>query len=92
MSVEELLRFRDLKRLGYASSWPQLRYMQKVYGFPPGLLLGANTRAWRVSEIAQWLASCPTESSSVVVDRAAKSVRARQAKADAIATTTTTAA
>jgi hypothetical protein len=47
MPIDELLRFKDLRRLGVVSSWPQLRYMQENYGFPTGLLLGANSRAWR---------------------------------------------
>jgi predicted DNA-binding transcriptional regulator AlpA len=75
----ELLRYKDLRRLGIVSSWPQLRYMQEKYGFPSGLLLGANSRAWRVAEVEAWLASRPTEPSAHVMERAEKSMRARQA-------------
>lgn len=75
----DLLRFKDLQRLGVVRSWPQLRYMQENYGFPPGLLLGANTRAWRATEIEKWLADRPTGLSPVVADRVEKSRRARQA-------------
>jgi hypothetical protein len=78
----ELLRFKDLRRLGVVSSWPQLRYMQENYGFPTGLLLGANTRAWRVTEVAAWLADRPTEPSRAVVDRAQKSIHARKERAE----------
>jgi hypothetical protein len=79
--LEELARFKDLKRRGIVNSWPQLRRMQEHYGFPTGILLGANTRAWRVSEIEQWLANCPVEPSLQTMERAARSVRARQASA-----------
>ena len=58
--LEELLRFKDLQRLGVVNSWPQLRYMQQNYNFPSGLLLGVNSRAWRASDIKQWLDACPT--------------------------------
>jgi predicted DNA-binding transcriptional regulator AlpA len=75
----ELLRFKDLRRLGVVSSWPQLRNMQKAYGFPSGLLLGANSRAWRVAEVEAWLANRPTEPSAQVMERVEKSMRARQA-------------
>jgi predicted DNA-binding transcriptional regulator AlpA len=83
MSLEELLCFKDLRRLGVVSSWAQLKSMQKKYSFPAGLLLGANSRAWRASEVEQWLASCPVEPSQHVLKRVAKSVRARQEAAAA---------
>jgi predicted DNA-binding transcriptional regulator AlpA len=75
----ELLRFKDLRRLGVVSSWPQLKYMQEKYGFPSGFLLGANTRAWRVADVESWLAERPTEPSPRAMERAEKSKRARQA-------------
>jgi predicted DNA-binding transcriptional regulator AlpA len=78
MSLEILLRFKDLRRLGIASNWPQLRYMQKNCNFPTGFLLGANARAWRTSEVEKWLAARPTEPSKAVMERAEKSVRARR--------------
>ena len=42
MPIDELLRFKDLQRLNVAKSWPQLRYMQKHYEFPAGILLGPH--------------------------------------------------
>jgi predicted DNA-binding transcriptional regulator AlpA len=79
----ELLRFKDLRRLGVVSSWPQLRYMQERYGFPTGLLLGANSRAWRAIDVERWLASRPSEPSAHVMERAEKSIRSRAARQDA---------
>jgi hypothetical protein len=83
MALEQLLRFKDLKRCGVVNSWPQLRYMQKECGFSAGLLLGANSRAWPVSVIEQWLTNRPIEPSSQVMERAAKSKRVRGAAATA---------
>ena len=90
--LEELVRYKNLKRSGIANSWPQLRRMIENEGFPPGFLLSPNVRAWKISEIDQWLAARPVEPSQDTMDRTAKSVRARQAKAAAIATTTIPAA
>jgi predicted DNA-binding transcriptional regulator AlpA len=79
MPIDELLRFKDLQRLNVAKSWPQLRHMQKYYGFPIGILLGANTRAWPTSKVKEWLEARPTES-SLIRERAQSSVRAKRAK------------
>ncbi|WP_158665354.1 helix-turn-helix transcriptional regulator [Sinorhizobium fredii] len=58
--MTRLLRFVHLKERQIVQNWPQLRRMVERYGFPPGLLLGPNTRAWREDEVEQWLASRPT--------------------------------
>lgn len=58
--MTRLLRFRDLKERQIVLSWPQLRRMVRDYGFPAGLLLGPNTRAWPEEEVEQWLACRPT--------------------------------
>ena len=75
----ELLRFKDLRRLGVVSSWPQLRRMQECEKFPTGFLLGPNSRAWRVSEIEEWLAHRPTEPSEHVMKRTEKAIAAKAA-------------
>jgi hypothetical protein len=54
------LRFRDLKDRGIINSWPMLRRRIERDGFPPGRMLGPNTRAWSEKEIERWLASRPT--------------------------------
>ena len=74
----KLLRFKHLKEAGIVENWPQLRRMQELYGFPAGFLLSPNARAWREDEIGKWLAERPTEPSRHVMERAEKSVRARQ--------------
>jgi hypothetical protein len=79
--LESLLRFKDLKECGYVKNWPQLRYMVEHYGFPPGRLVGANSRTWTVNEVADWYASRPSEPSPHARERAEKSKRARKAAA-----------
>jgi predicted DNA-binding transcriptional regulator AlpA len=58
--MTKLLRFADLKAAGIINSWPMLRRRMERDGFPPGRLLGPNTRAWPEEEIERWLASRPT--------------------------------
>jgi predicted DNA-binding transcriptional regulator AlpA len=55
------LRFRDLKERNVVDSWPQLNNLIDNYGFPPGRLTSPQIRVWTESEIAEWLASRPTE-------------------------------
>ena len=56
-----LLRFRDLKDRGIVSNHVTLKRWIEWEGFPPGRLLGPNTRVWREFEIEAWLDSRPTE-------------------------------
>jgi predicted DNA-binding transcriptional regulator AlpA len=53
------LRFAELKARGIVNSWAMLGRRIERDGFPPGRMLGANTRAWSESEIEQWLNSRP---------------------------------
>lgn len=57
--MTRLLRFADLKERGVVSNWVTLRRWIDREGFPPGLLLGPNSRAWSDAEISSWLASRP---------------------------------
>ena len=56
-----LLRFSDLKARGIVNNWTTLRNWQKREGFPPGILLGPNSRAWPEDEIEAWLAESPRQ-------------------------------
>lgn len=58
--MTKLLRFADLKERGVVSNWVTLRRWIEREGFPPGLLLGPNSRAWNEAEISAWLASRPS--------------------------------
>lgn len=55
------VRFTDLVERGIVNNRPTLHHWIKEHGFPRGVLLGPNTRAWREDEIEAWLASRPVE-------------------------------
>jgi predicted DNA-binding transcriptional regulator AlpA len=54
------LRFRDLKTRGLVKSWPMLKRRVERDGFPPGRMLGPNTRAWTEDEVEEYENSRPT--------------------------------
>ena len=54
-----LLRFRNLKDRGIVNSWPQLKRLQELHGFPLGRLLSPNVRVWTEEEIDAYIASRP---------------------------------
>jgi predicted DNA-binding transcriptional regulator AlpA len=56
-----LLRFRQLKERGIVQSWPQLKRLQQLHGFPLGRMLSPNTRGWTEDEIDAWIESRPIE-------------------------------
>ena len=63
--MSRFIRFRDIKERGIVANWPQLRNLIEKYGFPPGRLLGPQTRVWdEEAEIEPWLASRPTRDPS----------------------------
>jgi predicted DNA-binding transcriptional regulator AlpA len=57
--LTRLLRFADLKARGIVRNWPTLQRWILEQGFPAGIKLGPNTRAWSESEINEWLAGRP---------------------------------
>ena len=48
------LRFADLVERGIVNNRTTLSRWIKNYGFPPGVLIGPNTRAWTDDEIEAW--------------------------------------
>jgi predicted DNA-binding transcriptional regulator AlpA len=58
--VSVYLRFRDLVARGILRNRVTLASWVKNHGFPPGTLIGPNTRAWSECEIEAWLAARPT--------------------------------
>jgi predicted DNA-binding transcriptional regulator AlpA len=75
------LRFTDLEARGLVRSWPALKKKIERQGFPPGVMLGPNTRAWDEAEIEAWEASRPT--AGPAPRGAAKAGRGRPRKARA---------
>jgi hypothetical protein len=58
--MSALLRFRDLKDRKIVTNHVTLGRWIAKQGFPPGLMLGPNTRVWREDDIEAWLASRST--------------------------------
>ena len=54
------LRFKNLVAANIVGSWTQLLRMIEDDGFPVGIMLGANTRVWRLDAVQTWLDSRPT--------------------------------
>jgi len=54
-------RFDDLKAAGIVRNRPTLYRWIKERGFPGGILLGPNTRAWPEADILRWLESKSTD-------------------------------
>jgi predicted DNA-binding transcriptional regulator AlpA len=59
ITPQPLVRFRDLKERKIVGNRVTLWKWIRNQGFPPGRLLGPNTRAWTEAEISEWLASRP---------------------------------
>jgi hypothetical protein len=57
--IPKLLRFKDLKERGLVPNWTTLLRWIELEGFPAGIRLAPNTRAWTEDEVAAWLASRP---------------------------------
>ena len=56
-----VLRFSDLKDAGIVNNRATLDRWTKDHGFPPGVLLGPNSRDWTEANILDWLGSRPVE-------------------------------
>jgi Prophage CP4-57 regulatory protein (AlpA) len=78
--MTKLLRFRDLQERRIIPNWPTLRVRINRDGFPPGRMVGPNSRAWTESEVDEWIASRPTVGPAP--RGAAKTRRGRARKAD----------
>jgi predicted DNA-binding transcriptional regulator AlpA len=57
VDVLRVLRYSDLVGLGIVNNRVTLRRWINSGDFPPPLKLGANSLAWRVTDVADWLAS-----------------------------------
>jgi predicted DNA-binding transcriptional regulator AlpA len=68
MPIAKHLRFPDLVDAGIVANRVTLARMIKS-GFPPGRLLGPNTRAWTEIEIQTWLDARPVERAPEVAPR-----------------------
>lgn len=55
------LRYRDLVERGIVRNRATLGRWIRHQGFPAGVLLGPNSRAWPETEVDAWLARRPTD-------------------------------
>jgi hypothetical protein len=58
--MEPLLRYNELKSLRIVNNRVTLRNRIRDHGFPPGRLIGPNTRVWTQDEIKAYTDSRPT--------------------------------
>jgi hypothetical protein len=54
------VRYAHLEAAGIVTSWTALNRLIAHDGFPPGVLLSRNVRAWRVDDVQRWLDARPT--------------------------------
>ena len=67
-AASQLLRFSELKERGIARNWPTLLLLIERHNFPPGFYLGANSRVWRESDVAEWIANCPSTRKEAIAE------------------------
>jgi predicted DNA-binding transcriptional regulator AlpA len=56
----KLIRYHDLVAKGVVNSRMTLKRLIDDQGFPPGVLITPNARAWDESEVDNWIANRPT--------------------------------
>jgi hypothetical protein len=57
--MRHYLRFHDLRAAGIVTNRMTLGRWIASQGFPRGVMLGLNTRAWPADEVEAWLANRP---------------------------------
>jgi len=65
--LPQYCRFHDLIAANIATNWPQLIRVIDSEGFPEGVLLSRNIRAWLVDDVRAWLARRPTGRKKIVL-------------------------
>jgi predicted DNA-binding transcriptional regulator AlpA len=55
------LRYNDLVAMGIVNSRATLMRLIKSQGFPPGVMITPNARAWEDTKVNAWAAFRPTE-------------------------------
>jgi hypothetical protein len=82
--IPKYIRFADLKERGIAGNWPFLLRLIDKCGFPAGVMLSENTRAWTETEVAAWLATRKVDKKVVNIAKA-NATRAEKKAAKAAA-------
>jgi predicted DNA-binding transcriptional regulator AlpA len=81
-----LCRFCDLVAANITTSWAQLRNQIEREGFPRGVMLSKNVRAWAIRDVEAWLAERSSAPKVVNVEKAKKT---RLQRKESIAEATT---
>jgi hypothetical protein len=66
------VRYRHLEEAGIVRSWAALNDLIDFEGFPAGILLGRNTRAFDMRLVQDWLAARPVARKDVPLRRRTK--------------------
>jgi predicted DNA-binding transcriptional regulator AlpA len=80
-SLPVFARFPDLKDAGITQNWTHLTRLINEEGFPPGVLLSRNIRAWDVEEVRRWLADRPVARKAITLPKTRKSKQRDEAMA-----------
>jgi hypothetical protein len=78
--IPRFLRQKNLTERGISGSHQQTRHLQIHHGFPPGRLLGPNTRVWTEDEIIAWLDSRPVDPTDIAIARGRACQATKRAK------------
>jgi len=69
----KLIRFNDLVAKGVVNSRMTLKRLIDNQGFPPGVLITPNSRAWNEAEVDAWIAARPVSRKATTYDGRGKS-------------------
>jgi predicted DNA-binding transcriptional regulator AlpA len=83
----KLLNYTDLVAMGVVRSRMTLWRMIQGQGFPPGILISANRRAWLEEDVRNWLASRPVTKASAADGDQSDSRDAERASRDSASST-----
>jgi hypothetical protein len=85
-ALPTFVRYEDLVAAGIVGNRVTLARLIDKDGFPPGFMLGRNTRAWVLDDVERWIASRPTARKEIppsVIEAAVAGRAAARAKAKA---------
>jgi hypothetical protein len=83
-ALPTFVRYADLIAAGIVANWTTLLRLIDTEGFPVGIMIGANTRAWRLDDVEAWLASRPTARKVIPPDAVHPRVRDKRADAERV--------
>ncbi len=67
-SNKDFLRYKDLVQRGIVNNRQTLWRWINNHDFPPGVLIGPNSRAWKSSDVDEWIDGRPETKKRHVAD------------------------